>query len=201
MTAYNWTDLKELGQWDFACQKATIANTFNTQTLVNTLTSSCNDLAFDNIDRVIVTQRGRYLLATFNSNNAHSSNRPGIYIIDISSLSSDTGGKATSIAIAPDILAKIKQPIDILENDLLVFLNESHWLCTWRLGLCHSETTISTSPSTSVGANAITKHFFLPRDWVRNESVRLCHVLPDKTFLYPRKGTVAVIKSNLGSAW
>lgn len=47
----------------------------------------------------------------------------------------------------------------------------------------------------------LVQHFFLPQDWVSADVLRLCQVTADGTFLCPRRGEVAVIKSGLGSAW
>ena len=50
-------------------------------------------------------------------------------------------------------------------------------------------------------ANRLLRHFFLPQDWVSKDVLRLCQVTEDGTFLCPRRGEVAVIKSGLGEGW
>ena len=57
--------------------------------------------------------------------------------------------------------------------------------------------------STKLSNLPITRHFFIPRDWIYPGSLSMLRMLDDGsgTLLYPRKGKVAVIKSEIGSGW
>ena len=102
--------------------------------------------------------------------------------------SSTANEHLVSIPIPPDIASSIKRPLGVIGQDRLVFLDESFRVC-------------SCSIRHTGGPSALVHHFFLPRDWVNDESLELCQVLGDGTFLCPRRGEVAVIRSDLGSHW
>ncbi|KAL6714385.1 hypothetical protein ACLMJK_007808 [Lecanora helva] len=151
-----------------------------------------------------------------------SSTSLNISIIQTSSLSPST--KSITPAQLPQYIADlVETPLTILSPDLFVFISTSLWICSWRfdfkslLGAHPSDdaepepprsaTTIKASPklsrtrSEALMEMGVTRHFFLPGDWVTKDSLALCRVLSDGTFLCPRKGEVAVIRSGLGSEW
>ena len=94
----------------------------------------------------------------------------------------------STVDIPSSILSCIRKPLGILPMQRMVYLDNESWVCTGRLG----------SASESVG---LEKHFFIPRDWLNAETLDLCLVMDDGTFLCPHYGEVAVIKSALGRQW
>ena len=94
----------------------------------------------------------------------------------------------STVDIPPSILSCIRKPLGILPGQRMVYLDNESWVCTWRLG----------STNESAG---LERHFFIPRDWLNAETLDLCLVMDDGTFLCPHYGEVAVIKSALGRQW
>jgi hypothetical protein len=95
--------------------------------------------------------------------------------------------KLEAISIPPIVSSSAKHPVGLLSDGRLVFLDQNLWVCTARV-LGDQDT-------------KVTKHFFLPRDWVNAASLELCQVLPDGSLLCPSKGELAIIKSELASTW
>ncbi|KAK3898388.1 hypothetical protein C8A05DRAFT_47279 [Staphylotrichum tortipilum] len=97
--------------------------------------------------------------------------------------------------IAPDIAAKIREPLAILSRRRLIFLGVDRWICTWKLPSLAVEGPKSQGRRDSqVGeSTAIEQHYFLPGDWVTGSDTRLCAVTPDGTLLCPRNGDVVTI--------
>ncbi|KAK9775030.1 putative GPI inositol-deacylase [Seiridium cardinale] len=90
-----------------------------------------------------------------------------------------------TLSIPKHLLEAISHPVGIIPDGRLVFLDKGLWVCTAQLNEQAS----------------ITRHFFIPHDWVTSSGAQLCQVLPDGTFLCPTKGRVAIIKSSMASQW
>ncbi len=132
-----------------------------------------------------------------------------VWILKTSSLDSASGA-VVAIQIPSSVLVHVEKPLNIMGSDLFVYIDKSFWICTWRfdfkaLSTSHREDSLDTlnglhdaDVRTRLG---IVRFFFLPRDWVNASSLELCTVLGDGTFLCPRKGDIAVIRSAIGSEW
>ncbi|KAK9418708.1 putative GPI inositol-deacylase [Seiridium unicorne] len=90
-----------------------------------------------------------------------------------------------ALSMPKHLLEAISHPVGIIPDGRLVFLDKGLWVCTAQLNEQAS----------------ITRHFFIPHDWVTSSGAQLCQVLPDGTFLCPTKGRVAIIKSSMASEW
>ncbi|KAK2788180.1 hypothetical protein FQN53_004065 [Emmonsiellopsis sp. PD_33] len=64
----------------------------------------------------------------------------------------------------------------------LVFLDHQYWLCTWELDR---------------DERAYQRHFFLPKDWLSPDTLRLVTLDQFGTLLCPKNGEVAIIRSGL----
>ena len=190
ITAYRWDSLEELILWHVKTldpitqetedQMPDLPQSHSTGTAM-----SASD-PVEVVEGVIVTQGRDYILLLVvqkRPNRRHIR----LHIIRITSLALQTG-EVECVPIPETITDMIERPLDVLTKDRLVFLDKSFWICTWHLGKGDS-------------ANGLARHFFLPRDWIDADVLRLCQVLADGTFLCPRKGEVAVIKSDLGVGW
>ncbi|CAG8265162.1 unnamed protein product [Penicillium nalgiovense] len=111
-----------------------------------------------------------------------------LYEDHIESLSSVRLG---AVHIPLPITECMEQPVGLLADGRLVFLDKALWVCTAQLWL----------PSARGSETAVTRHFFIPRDWLNNTELVLCMVQADGKFLCPSKGEMAVIKSNIGTDW
>jgi hypothetical protein len=196
VVAYDWSDLRELARWHIKPLDDVVPDVVEEKMsglAQRTPSIGRVDLpdTGEPIDQVIVSQTKEHILLLSSQQSLHRRRRSRLRIIDIASLtktSSEGRQDVTPIPIPRDIATVIERPLQILGKDRLVFLDDSFWVCTWRL-------------THLGGANGMVRHFFLPRDWVNPGSLELCMVMADGTFLCPRKGEVAIIKSNLGSDW
>ncbi|TRX93965.1 hypothetical protein FHL15_005043 [Xylaria flabelliformis] len=88
--------------------------------------------------------------------------------------------------LSKELLEVVAHPVGILSGGRLVFLDKSLWVCTAQL---------------NDSAANITRHFFIPYDWITSAGAELCQVLRDGTFLCPTKGKIAIIKSSVMGDW
>lgn len=110
------------------------------------------------------------------------------HVLDTTMLSENPANAScaiTSITIPSHIVERIEQPVSIMADGRLVFLDEDLYVCSAHL---HNSSTI-------------TQHFFIPRDWLNSAGLVLCRVFPDGTFFCPSKGEMAVISSDLEEQW
>ncbi|MCJ1434911.1 hypothetical protein MMC27_004281 [Xylographa pallens] len=135
------------------------------------------------IDRVLLSQCGTYILAEFALGKQ-------ICVFKTAALSLPEGIRTVlePTFLPSAIVCRVKVTLGILPTDHFVFVNMENWVCTWRLG-------------SGDDAPKIRQHYFLPRDWVNADCLRLCLLLADGTLLCPKDGEVAVIRSDLRSDW
>ncbi|KAJ5385287.1 Eisosome protein 1 [Penicillium concentricum] len=134
-------------------------------------------------------------LATTSENTANG-RRFRFLLLDTSVLYEDQTGSSSSDAISavhipPAIAECMEQPVGILADGRLVFLDNALWVCTAQLWL----------PSTRGLETTVIRHFFIPRDWLNSAGLGLCKVQADGKFLCPSKGEMAVIRTNIGTDW
>jgi WD40 repeat protein len=127
--------------------------------------------------------------------------------------------ESTKVALVPlpeDLPTHVAQILSFLPNYRLVFLSRNFSVCQWQMPL-RSRSIARSSAGSSVGANfgmqremsmhsssssrptdlanAVTL-FTLPGDWISRECLALCGVWSiENSFLCPRSGEVAVVKS------
>jgi pimeloyl-ACP methyl ester carboxylesterase len=192
VTAYSWSSLKELIRWRLEPPQSTSPDSDNSdEDKPGLLRSKFNHRIHPANQEVIASQTKSFILIFSSVPESRGRRRSQLHILAAASLHSDSSRSQEPLATVPipvEIAASIERPLDVLGNDRLVYLDDSFWVCSWRLG----------HPG---GSSALLKHFFLPHDWVNAESLDLCRVMANGTFLCPRKGEVAVIKSDLGSDW
>ncbi|KAJ3573825.1 hypothetical protein NPX13_g4564 [Xylaria arbuscula] len=126
------------------------------------------------------------LLRTFDAE--HSQRQSGFAIIPttITSTGDDAVKGGNILQLPKDLLDTVTHPVGILSDGRLVFLDKGLWVCTAQL----NDSSIN-----------LTRHFFIPYDWVTSVGAALCQVLSDGTFLCPTKGRIAIMKSSLMSSW
>jgi hypothetical protein len=185
ITSYSWESLEILSRWVINSPTNSLETTFavipepgrKTSTFPN-LTLEVSEL----IEDVIISQECLYALILISRLGSYHKRSRYLIILDISHLQDTKSSSLDPIIIPEEIASSIERPLTMLGKDHFVFINKSYWVCSWHLG--------------STGTPA--KHFFLPRDWVSADVLDLCKVMEDGTFLCPRKGEVAVIRSSLG---
>lgn len=90
--------------------------------------------------------------------------------------------------ISPELARQIDQPLGILEDGRLVFLDGDLWVCS-----------VSLLPGART--RRLKRHFFLPRDWLIDHGKLLCRVQIDGTLLCPSKGGVMVVRNDIRLEW
>lgn len=194
--AYAWDTLEELRRWHLPSPASPSRNNSAERSrvpkkeLAENSTSPESDHQF--IEQAILTKDGQSILVHISHSEVSGKRQPHILLIDKASLKekeSSENAALEPLTVPHDITSLIERPLGVLGKDKLVFLDRSFWVCTWRLR------------RVNVQGGAPTGHFFLPRDWVNAESLKLCRIMADGTFLCPRKGEVAVVRSGLGSDW
>lgn len=120
-------------------------------------------------------------------------NRPrhGFMLLPTASLYVEDDAKESQEPIKPlylpeNIARTVSHPLGILPDGRIVFLDSNLWVCTTQL---------------SVAAKTITRHFFIPHDWITDSGLRHCQLLRDGTILCPSKGEVAIIQNNMVVEW
>ena len=67
-------------------------------------------------------------------------------------------------------------------RDKIVFINHDYWVCTWDM---------------HANDHNVTRHFFLPKDWLSSEALAMATLNPQGTFFFPRRGNVAVVRNGM----
>lgn len=117
--------------------------------------------------------------------------------VPINVVSADSEPAIRPVQIPSSIARHIEQPVGLLRDGRLVFLDENLWVCTaqvWDRGGGRATTTSSTG-------DGLTRHFFIPRDWLNSAGMTLCRIQADGALLCPSRGEMAIIRSDLGTEW
>jgi WD40 repeat protein len=184
ITAYSWESLETLSHWVINSPTRSLKITSAVPPEPERKTSTFSNLALEAlelIEDVIISQGCFYALILISRLGSYHKRSRDLIILDISHLQ-DSESSLDPMNIPEVIASSIERPLAMLGNDHFVFINKSYWVCSWHLG----------------STLAPVKYFFLPRDWVSADVLDLCKVMEDGTFLCPRKGEVAVIRSSLG---
>ena len=88
----------------------------------------------------------------------------------------------TLTLIPPEIQCQIEIPLGILPKKRLIFLDKDYWMCSWRLGA-------------NLTTEKVQRHYFLPKDWLNLECLELCALHAEGSFLIPKNGELAVVRS------
>ncbi|KAI0178000.1 hypothetical protein BJ166DRAFT_36939 [Pestalotiopsis sp. NC0098] len=92
------------------------------------------------------------------------------------------------IAIPAAVSEQIEMPLNVLKNGILVYIDKSFGVCTW--------------PVKSVrGIEDARCHFYIPRDWISDQNLRLLSVTEVGAVLCPRKGDITIIYTSLALDW
>ena len=100
-------------------------------------------------------------------------------------------GVVKPIYLPEEVETRIEIPLGILPKNRFIYLDKEFSMCSLQLN------------AIGVDARNIREehHFFLPRDWLNSDCLELCTLLPDGTFIIPRNGEIAVIKSGVILEW
>ena len=154
-----------------------------------TLTLSDEDDVVTTVTKAVLTQDSKHILVEMAQRSQKGTVSRRLMVVATSEISPANGKRADAplayLYIPLSIMAKVEVSLGVLPGALLVFLDHDLWMCTYKLG--------------SYDGEALKRHYFIPRDWVSVESLELCCMLADGTFLCPKDGEVAVIRNGLGA--
>lgn len=196
---FRWNDLMEVACLNLSdswlrSQGRTSFENDNAQSLSLTQLSinlSSGPKADDSVSKAMLAQDGRHLLVQTSEVSAQGRTRKSLLIFEVSLLEFPHDKTSTTalspVDISSEILLRIEVLLGILPGGKLVFLDKDMWVCTVSLGSID-------------GAQALRRHYFIPRDWASTECLEQCCMLDDGTFLCPKDGEVAVITAGLGVA-
>ncbi|KAK4238066.1 hypothetical protein C8A03DRAFT_44164 [Achaetomium macrosporum] len=94
----------------------------------------------------------------------------------------DNPGRLRYTVLDSGISSRIREPLAILSQRRLTFLDVDRWICTWELSSADSD-----------GFTGVKQHYFLPSDWVTGHDTHLCAAAPDGTLLCPYNGAVVTV--------
>lgn len=193
ITEYSWKDLSPRYQWHFQnpAQASADHDSDEDKPGIQRTMSSLVDPTQPNefIDQIIISHNRAFILLFLCRRGRHRGRYTRLLILESAKLATPPTSPddyLDTILIPPDIASSIERPLQVIGQDRLVFLDESYRVCSCNIHYIGSP-------------GAVVHHFFLPRDWVNVESLELCQVLGDGTFLCPRRGEVAIIRSDLVS--
>lgn len=196
--AHDWGTLQELNRWHLNLPKTANINNDEAEdpglprknSNGNPLSTSEDERSIDNI-LISPTKALIFLcISQRTSFTTHPSQLQTIETASFDPLDPDPQ-PIRPTSLPAEIASVIGRPLAVLGRDRLIFLDHSFWVCTWNL----------TSAGATSAKKGLVRHFFLLRDWVNAESLELCRIMSDGTFLCHRKGEIAIISSTLQSSW
>jgi hypothetical protein len=81
----------------------------------------------------------------------------------------------------PGVAEKVKHFLGMHKTSI-VFLDQDCWVCTW---------------DTQEETGQVTRHFFIPKDWVNTSTFHLAMVNMHGTLYCPRYGDVGIVRSGI----
>ncbi|KAL8648406.1 MAG: hypothetical protein Q9210_005006 [Variospora velana] len=158
----------------------------------------------DAIDEIILSNTGSHLILHMSSPSAQRQRTLTYLVVDIDHLATGSVSMGTTIIAneLPGIITRniarivgfakksprraVYGPLSeakLGSGDALIFLDRDDWVCSIIFGNPLSRDT------------KITRHFFLPQDWLNTDSLRLATISDDGRFLCPRHGEVAIVSN------
>ncbi|KAI8628879.1 hypothetical protein F5Y19DRAFT_99967 [Xylariaceae sp. FL1651] len=144
----------------------------------------------ESVESVLVTHLKGHILVTISRRLPSRGISYRFVVVDFSvdSEKSNNISSMKSVSVPSDVGNLVIRPLNILENQHFVFLDKSYGVCTWNL-------------KSSRGADAVTRHFFIPRDLISEQSLGLLYMTSSGSILCPHKGDIIVIDTSIGSKW
>ncbi|KAI0183667.1 hypothetical protein EV127DRAFT_17783 [Xylaria flabelliformis] len=144
------------------------------------------------IKKALVTHDSQHILIhASESTNRHESTECLNIVPVIASREDD--GKTLShtrpdlLSAPPDVVSHMLMPLGIIPGRRLVFIDRDLWLCSYPLGKSFHSTT---------GA-IYNRFYFIPRNWVTQDSLEQCVLAEDGTLFWPKGDRVVLIECNL----
>jgi hypothetical protein len=186
ISIYKWIDLSEVTTLQYG------------EPLPEQHTNQRHNSLFDALEpklEILVAQTGLHILIRL-TNPVPLSSRVVLISTNLIDSSLPPSSTISPLSVPPAIASQIYIPLGVLSSSRLIFIDHSHWICSWWIGDVRSPGARNDS-----SIDTVRKYFFLPKDWLSLDCLELCRVLADGKMICPNKGEVAVIKSGLECAW
>ncbi|KAK3986479.1 hypothetical protein QBC44DRAFT_373122 [Cladorrhinum sp. PSN332] len=107
----------------------------------------------------------------------------GIEVLDTESLALDTinDSDATKQRRILSVEKQAKHLLGVYKTNL-AFLDHNGWVCTWNVG---------------DDTEKVTRHFFVPKDWLKTGMSHMAKANGEGTFFCPRYGDVAIVRNGI----
>lgn len=171
ITVHHTEDLKQTSRYRWRHISATPTNKLKHE-LISEEVSSVREAFYQS-----------YIIVKISRKTPTQNLKPRYLVFDSASVG-ESGGSVTPVAI-PDIVASaIELPLNILANGNFIFLDSFFWVCSWN-----------------VKGGGVTRHFFIPRDWLPVQSLDLLHIAESGAIFCPRKGGVSIVEGYIRTTW
>ncbi|KAI1747448.1 hypothetical protein F4782DRAFT_521079 [Xylaria castorea] len=144
------------------------------------------------VKKALITFDSRYILV-YTTEYIHSQGSTNnLNIIPLAALqeNSEKGlqhPRPDHLTAPPDVVSHMLMPLGIIQGRRLVFIDRDLWLCSYPLGKSFCSTT---------GA-IYNRFYFIPRNWVTQDSLKQCVLAEDGTLFWPKGDRVVLIECNL----
>ncbi|KAI1305413.1 hypothetical protein F5Y03DRAFT_151443 [Xylaria venustula] len=173
------------------------------------------------ISKILPSQDNKHLL--LHMVHPKQSCKPKFYFLETDKISTQNtpNGEPSPIqlrALNTKISSQILSALSFLRGDRLVFISTTFSICSMRLSWASSgvDTRLSSEPAVPRGrlgpslapgvpqrrpssrgsVDEVQELFALPGDWVSEDSLAICDIMArEKSFICPRNGEVAIVKS------
>lgn len=195
--AYKWEDLSQIGEWSISDDVRPESPRTPRPPPTRTFGDAIPTEEDRSISEIRLADSRVHMLLTIPQKTETRKLRPRYALLDISNMRGEdlSATNVQEISIPSEIASQIERPLNILKTGApitdsapyyLVFLDRTLWLCS-----CPIDSDLGLTDA------KIKRHFFLPRDWVTTDSIRLLHLDKNGTIICPRRGNLVVIESSL----
>ncbi|KAF7534265.1 hypothetical protein G7054_g6367 [Neopestalotiopsis clavispora] len=188
---HSWQDLSVLTCWTIPSAEVmrTSAQKLLKPGKIPNNDLSHNDDTHDTIENAFLTFYKDNMFVEISQTDAKRKRRSQFMLI--SEIRVDNSDKVHDIAcslVPAEVAEEIERPLNVLKNGYLVYIDQSFGVCTW--------------PVKSMRGIVDAKcHFYIPRDWISDQSLPLLSITESGAIVCPRKGEITVISTTLASDW
>lgn len=173
VVVHNLSDLRKIGEWTFSHKLATpVERAYNRDEPVD-----------QKVSKAQITLLQSYVIVQITREADIRTLKPQFIVFNVTDLELSNDTLAT-LTLPGAIYSTMESPLNIMPNGSLIYLDSSFWICSWNIK----------------GGN-VTRHFFIPRDWLSVQSIGLLQITQSGSILCPRNGGLYIVDSNIGNSW
>lgn len=192
---YQWSDLKEISSTlipQTAFQRRPTMIEVDPPSPSHKTPSATIFKVEEEIDLVVSTHLSGHVLIRTSRLSSSSTLVPRLQVLSTADTAIfpelDSSGDLVFLDIPSAVAEQTEIPLNILPNERFVFIDRSFRVCTWPL-------------RSKRDVEDIKRHFFIPRDWVPEQNLKLLHVTRQGSILCPRSEGFVIIDTSMASEW